>query len=69
MSEEPNITKSMKLKVLLLSQDGGKTWLCVRQYYLTDLQTGDFLSGSTQGQIFKTMEKEHESKQPDGAIP
>ncbi len=35
--------KSLKLKALLLLQDRGETWLLLRQYYLTYLNSGQFL--------------------------
>jgi hypothetical protein len=58
-----NQNKSMKFKALLLTQDGGETWLCVRQYYLTDLVTGQFLDTSLQGVRLKTIkENQHEQK-------
>ena len=30
-------TKTLKLKAILLSTDGGRSWIVGRQYYLTDL--------------------------------
>jgi hypothetical protein len=49
--------KSAKLKALLITEDGGETWLCVRQYYLTDLVSGNFMDLTVQGQRFKTIKK------------
>ena len=49
-------TDSAKLKAVLLTQDGGRTWLVVRQYYLTDLATTEFLDESVQGFKLKTIE-------------
>ena len=51
--------KSLKLKALLLSQDGGETWLLLRQYYLTDLNSGQFLDILMQGTKFQKMTEEH----------
>jgi hypothetical protein len=42
----------LKLKAILLSDDGGKTWLLVRQYYLTDVTTNRFLDDLLQGKRF-----------------
>jgi hypothetical protein len=39
----------LKLKAIMLSDDGGKTWLLVRQYYLTDVATNRFLDDLVQG--------------------
>jgi hypothetical protein len=53
--------KSAKFKALLITEDGGETWLCVRQYYLTDLVSGNFMDLSMQGLRFKTIkEKQHD---------
>jgi len=42
----------LKLKAILLSDDGGKTWMLVRQYYLTDVTTNRFLDDLLQGKRF-----------------
>ncbi len=39
----------LKLKAVLLSRDGGRSWAVVRQYYLTDLETNRLLDESMQG--------------------
>jgi len=39
-------TKTLKLKAILLSTDGGRSWIISRQYYLTDLSQR-LESGST----------------------
>ena len=46
----------IKLKAVLLSDDGGKTWIISRQYYLTDLRTNRFLETLLQGIRLKTIE-------------
>jgi len=51
----------MKLKALLITEDG-ENWLCVRQYYATDLRTNAFLDAFFQGARFKIIkEKTNES--------
>jgi hypothetical protein len=42
----------LKLKAVFISDDGGKTWLCVRQHYLTDVTTNRFLDDLMQGKRF-----------------
>ena len=42
----------LKLKAVFISDDGGKTWLCVRQHYLTDVTTNRFLDDLLQGKRF-----------------
>jgi hypothetical protein len=44
-----------KLKALFLSDDGGKTWICMRQYYLTDVQENRFLDDLLQGKRFAIL--------------
>lgn len=51
-------TRSLKLKAVLLSHDGGQSWTVGRQYYLTDLDTNLFLDESMQG-IFLTQKQEN----------
>ena len=48
----------LKLKAVLISDDGGKTWLCVRQYYLTDVTTNRFLDDLIQGKRFGILNGE-----------
>lgn len=56
MNENHNNTKSMKLKALLITEDG-ENWLCVRQYYATDLRTNAFLDVFLQGARFKIIKE------------
>ncbi|MCJ7485801.1 MAG: hypothetical protein MUQ25_06485 [Candidatus Aminicenantes bacterium] len=42
----------LKLKAIFISDDGGKTWMLVRQYYLTDVTTNRFLDDLLQGKRF-----------------
>jgi hypothetical protein len=69
MNEKQNNTKSMKLKTLLITEDG-ENWLCVRQYYATDFRTNAFLDVFFQGAKFKLI-KEHSNEsttnQPRGS--
>jgi hypothetical protein len=55
-------TTHMKLKLLLISDDGGATWLAVRQYYAADLRTCAFLDINFQGDRFKLVEEESDVK-------
>ena len=48
----------LKLKAVLISDDGGKTWLCVRQYYLTDVTANRFLNELMQGKRFAITKEE-----------
>lgn len=45
--------KSAKLKAVFLTEDGGETWTCIRQYYLTSLRDNTFLSTVVQGMKLK----------------
>ena len=49
---------SLKLKAILLSHDGGRSWMVGRQYYLTDLESNQLLDESMQG-IFLTQKLEN----------
>ena len=48
------LTKDLRAKLVLISNDGGKTWVCVRQHYLSNHRTNGFLDESYQGATFKT---------------
>jgi hypothetical protein len=50
--------KGLKLKAMLLSHDGGRSWIVGRQYYLTDLETNLLLNESMQG-LFLTQKQEN----------
>lgn len=56
MNEKNNNTKSKKLKALLITEDG-ENWLCIRQYYVTDLRTNAFLDAFFQGAKFKLIKE------------
>lgn len=51
----------LKLKAILLSNDGGKTWIVSRQYFLVDLREDQFRNESLQGQtlVIKTEDGDH----------
>jgi len=51
-------TRALKLKAVLLSHDGGRSWTVGRQYYLTDLETNLLLDESMQG-LFLTQNQEN----------
>ena len=51
-------TRVLKLKAVLLSHDGGQSWVVGRQYYLTDLETNLLLDESLQG-LFLTQNQEN----------
>jgi hypothetical protein len=57
--------QNLKLKAVFLSQDGGKTWICARQHYLSDLRSDRFLNATYQGATFTTLEDAME-KSNDG---
>jgi hypothetical protein len=42
----------LKLKALLVSEDAGRTWLLVRQFYITDMVTNRYLDDLLQGRRF-----------------
>ena len=48
----------LKLKAIFISEDGGKTWMLVRQYYLTDVTTNRFLDELLQGKRFGILNGE-----------
>ena len=48
------LPKFLRFKGLLVSEDSGKTWLIVRQFYLTDGQN-HFIDDLIQGQRFKLI--------------
>lgn len=56
--------KPLKLKCLLLSEDG-ENWIVIRQFYAVDLQSNSILDGlELAGMKLKTISKPGE---PDGA--
>jgi hypothetical protein len=48
------ISKFLRFKSLMVSDDGGQTWLVVRQHYLTD-DKNRFLDTLLQGRRFKMI--------------
>lgn len=50
------IKRPLKLKAVMLSDDGGKTWLLVRQHYLVDVKTDQYLDEEMIGTRFLKLE-------------
>ena len=46
-------TPPLKLKAVLISDDGGQTWIVMKQYYLVDLRSDSFISTFLQGRKFR----------------
>jgi hypothetical protein len=60
---------SLKLKAILLSHNGGRSWIVGRQYYLTDLETNLLLDESVQGLFLKQNQEntnDNEQRLPRG---
>ncbi len=51
---------TLKLKAILLSTDGGKTWILVHQYYLSDPQKRALQNNTLEGRIFRMNEEKNE---------
>jgi|GEM_PF-1258243 len=58
-------TRALKLKAVLLSHDGGQSWIVGRQYYLTDLDTNLLLDESMQGIFLKQNQENTNDKRVD----
>jgi len=48
---------TLKLKAEWLSTDGGKTWICIHQYFLTDPQSRTFHNNTLEGRQFLMTEE------------
>ena len=46
------MNETLKLKAVWISTDGGTTWLCVHQHYLTDPQSRALLNNTLEGRKF-----------------
>jgi hypothetical protein len=57
------MNETLKLKAVWISTDGGTTWLCVHQYYLSDPQSRALLNSTLEGRKF-TMNEGTENEQP-----
>lgn len=55
---------SLKLKAVLLSNDGGRSWVVSRQYYLTNLETNGLMNESLQGISLNQTQEKNEHEQP-----
>jgi len=51
--------RPLKLKCVLLTEDG-ENWLCIRQFYATDLITNAFVEQEFQGMHLKTIDEKDE---------
>jgi hypothetical protein len=50
------MNETLKLKAVWISTDGGTTWLCVHQYYLSDPQSRALLNKTLEGRKFRMNE-------------
>jgi len=50
------MNSTLKLKAEWLSTDGGKTWICIHQYFLTDPQSRTFHNSTLEGRTFRMNE-------------
>ncbi len=57
------MTGTLKLKAVLLSTDGGKTWLLVHQYYLSDPASRALLNNTLEGREFKMNEEKNDKSE------
>lgn len=48
----------LKMKALLISADGGRTWLISRQFFLAELRTQRFLEPVLEGTYLSVVEEE-----------
>jgi hypothetical protein len=51
------MSDTLKLKAVLISNNGGKTWLVVHQYYLCTPQDRVLLDRTLEGRIFEMAEE------------
>jgi len=56
------LPQQMKFKALLLTRDGGRTWVCVKQYYLSNATTGQLLDEILQGTRLITIEEDQHGR-------
>ena len=52
----------LKLKAVLQSVDGGRTWIVTRQHYLTDLDNDQMLDESMQGILLTQKETQNANR-------
>ena len=55
--------RPLKLKSVMLSDDGGRTWLLVRQHYLIDVRTDRYLDEELIGTRFVKLEGDEDHGQ------
>jgi len=52
-----------QMKVMLVTQDN-ENFLCIREFYVNDLQTGQLLEGKNyQGRTFKLVKEEDDEQE------
>jgi len=49
------LPRFVRFKGMLMSDDNGRTWICVRQHYLTN-NANQFLEETLQGRRFRLIE-------------
>jgi hypothetical protein len=55
--------EKLNFKGLFISEDGGETFLCIRQFFVSDLETGEMLNGKHfQGKKFKMIKGEKDGR-------
>jgi len=54
------MNRTLKLKAVWISTDGGTKWLCVHQYYLTDAESRTLLNNTLEGKNYVMTEKKNE---------
>ena len=57
-------TQKLNFKGLFITEDGGETFLCIRQFFVSDLETGEMLNGKHfQGKKFKLIGDEKDGRE------
>ena len=59
------MTNTLKLKAVMISKDGGRTWMLVHQYYLTDPQSRTLLDNTLEGCLFTMNEGNNNDSRKD----
>jgi len=64
--KEMNDQRKLNFKGLFITEDS-ETFLCIRQFYVSDLETGKMLSGKYfQGKKFKLIGEEKDGRETRG---
>lgn len=53
-----NLPQTLKLKAILISIDGGRTWLISRQFFLLDVKLDKYLDQEIDGTRLATIEED-----------